>query len=401
MDPQGTVNRRPALVRANRINVFPAIESSEESEVELLETECEKVFRELGVPRKGQFKLQPRVGGRVVYSKRAGLPVYGRPLTNYMLLVNIIFRACLVIAYMLLEWIPSRRSLLSISPNEFKYIREPLRTPMFLELGGDLVGPVLERLFHPWAFMLYPFFAILWKYWKTQKVFDYMRSWMVPTLIYPLTGCLVGILKIVVGRPRPSMFARCYGEDYLDYKDFSYACTGNETLIFDGMKSFPSGHTSVAFASSTFLFLYLAGHFRIWVVVEQRSAAFLRLWPAKPKASGFLLAILTITPALLVGVSRVVANNHHIEDVMFGAMIGTTVAVGVYFIYFPSLISPWCSAPKGAGDDDLFELEDLDANAQVKFIKKPDPSLLQRVGLTEREEEFRAGNRNTTFLDSK
>ncbi|CAL8114984.1 unnamed protein product [Orchesella dallaii] len=388
MDPQGTVNRRPAVVRASRIKVVPDIESSEESEVELLETECEKVLRELGVPRTGPFKIRPRVGGRVVYSKRAGLPVYGRPLTNYQIMVNIIFRACLLMTYIFLESIPARRRLSSISSNEFKDIRKPLRTPMFLELGGDLAGPVLERLFHPWAFMLYPFMAILWKYWRTQKVYDYMRSWMVPTLIYPLTGCVVGILKIVVGRPRPSMFSRCYGEDYLAYNDFSYACTGNETLIFDGMKSFPSGHTSLAFSSATFLFLYLAGHFRIWAVVEQGIPAFLRLWPAKPKASGFLLAILTMTPAFLVGVSRVVGNNHHIGDVVSGAMIGTTVACMVYFFYYPSLLSPWCSAPKGAGDDDLFEPEVLNAEAQ-------------RVRLRERHGEFHGGYRNTTLVDNQ
>ncbi|CAL8114997.1 unnamed protein product [Orchesella dallaii] len=391
--------------------------------MELLETEYEQVLRKYKVPRTGHFKIPPKVGGRVVFSKLTGLPIYSKRLTNATICVVLARRICLIIFYLILESIPARRSISSITPDEFKDIREPLRTPMFLELGGEVVGPVLERIIHWGAFMLYPFLAILWKYWRTRMRFDLRRSWMGPTLLYPLTGCVVGILKIIVGRPRPSMFSRCYGEDYLDYKDFSYACTGNETLIFDGMKSFPCKHTSLAFASATFLFLYLAGHYRIWAVVEEKSAAFLRLWPAEPKPSGFQLTILTVTPAFLVGVSRVVGNDHHIGDVMFGAMIGTILAFVVYFDNFPSLLSPMCYVPKGVGEDDLFELEHVDFHARYFKNPNPDPTkdandpirvdvntsqiltamlAKQKQNKVYRriiETKVRAGNRNPTFVD--
>lgn len=49
-----------------------------------------------------------------------------------------------------------------------------------------------------------------------------------------------------VFRPRPDFLSRCYPEgppDHVTIKD-TLACYGNEELILEGLKSFPSGHTS-------------------------------------------------------------------------------------------------------------------------------------------------------------
>lgn len=86
-----------------------------------------------------------------------------------------------------------------------------------------------------------------------------------------MTTVVTEIVKICVGRPRPDMLARCQpvagavnavGHGLATVASACSVQSGHR--IDDGFKSFPSGHTSFAFAGLGFLALYLAGKLHLF-----------------------------------------------------------------------------------------------------------------------------------------
>lgn len=126
-----------------------------------------------------------------------------------------------------------------------------------------------------------------------------------------LTSTMINLVfveagKNYVGFPRPSFARTCVGEaafqalsgDALTPK--SLACTNH---TFEGQRSFPSGHASLAVGMGFYAQLYL-----------------LRVARARP-----LLAIFSYLPmgaALFVVASRIVDNAHHPADAVAGALLG-------------------------------------------------------------------------------
>lgn len=77
-----------------------------------------------------------------------------------------------------------------------------------------------------------------------------------------ITTFLTDIVKNAVGRPRPDLLDRCQakagtpGDILVDYT----VCTQkNRHRLDDGFRSFPSGHSSMAFMGLGFLSWWLAG----------------------------------------------------------------------------------------------------------------------------------------------
>lgn len=121
---------------------------------------------------------------------------------------------------------------------------------------------------------------------------------------YALTTALLGIstlpvtgsLKAAFGHPRPYTW---FGE-----ADLLHLLTPVERItLYDAFNSFPSGHTLAAFTLFTFLALIAP---RIWQQVA------------------------CITIAVFVGISRMYLHFHFLEDVLFGALCGTVLAVAGY-----------------------------------------------------------------------
>ncbi|MFL5509125.1 MAG: phosphatase PAP2 family protein, partial [Gemmatimonadaceae bacterium] len=102
---------------------------------------------------------------------------------------------------------------------------------------------------------------------------------------------LSGVIKYAAGRQRP----------FVDIKN-PHSFQFGRGLSDDKYRSFPSGHTTTAFAFAS--------------TVTRESQFF---WPH----AGFLVGTIFYGGASLVGISRIYNNMHWASDVMAGAAIGT------------------------------------------------------------------------------
>lgn len=134
---------------------------------------------------------------------------------------------------------------------------------------------------------------------------------------FALTLLATVVLKRSVGRLRPDFLDRC------DLQPDG-SCGGDPEEIRRGRESFPSGHTSFAFAGGTFLSLYLWGKLRPF-----RTGG--ALWKV-------LVILSPMAAATLVGLSRIWDHRHRWEDVAAGAALGAGFALLGYRLNYPW---PW------------------------------------------------------------
>lgn len=143
---------------------------------------------------------------------------------------------------------------------------------------------------------------------------------------------LTNAIKVSVGRLRPDFIARCIPVSAAD----SVLCTGAYADVREGRKSFPSGHTTVAFAGLFYLSLVLAG--RLAAVSTPRAGS---LWKAVVVAAPWFVA-------LLIGLSRIADYWHHWQDVLIGGLIGHAAALGAHRLRFANLAAVWPCALRAA-----------------------------------------------------
>ncbi|KAG5532329.1 hypothetical protein RHGRI_026832 [Rhododendron griersonianum] len=132
------------------------------------------------------------------------------------------------------------------------------------DMMTDLKYPLKDNTVPVWAVPIYavllPIVVFLLIYIRRRDVYDLHHSILGLLFAVLITGVLTDAIKDGVGRPRPDFFWRCFPDGVDKYDQWgNVVCTGEDSVIKEGHKSFPSGHTAWSFAGLGFLALYLAG----------------------------------------------------------------------------------------------------------------------------------------------
>ncbi|XP_055375302.1 phospholipid phosphatase 5 [Condylostylus longicornis] len=183
----------------------------------------------------------------------------------------------------------------------------------------------------PAAFVV-PFTVIFINYLINHDRYDFFQANNAVTLSLGLNGVITSLLKIAVGRPRPDFFYRCYPDGNFP-TNYSMECTGNTREVNEGRKSFPSGHSSFAFAGFGFVFLYIAAK---WNIFNEKG---------RGNTLGLVTSIVPLIVAGLVAISRTCDYHHHWEDVVIGSFIGMGITYICYRQYYPSLTNTHSGKP--------------------------------------------------------
>ncbi|KAF8515964.1 phosphatidic acid phosphatase type 2/haloperoxidase [Gautieria morchelliformis] len=169
---------------------------------------------------------------------------------------------------------------------------------------------------------------------------------------------IVNALKNGVGRLRPDFMARCKWDPSLA------ACTGHPDAIRDGRRSFPSGHSSLAFTGLTFLSIYLVA----CMCPSQATSASSRLPNfLKSKAVSVFITLAPLGVATWIAITRLEDYRHHKEDVITGAGIGSLCAYVTYNIY-------WEPFHDGYRPRRVYTTGTLDPNSDYELAQLDDPS---------------------------
>ncbi|KAK2981486.1 hypothetical protein RJ640_021927 [Escallonia rubra] len=117
---------------------------------------------------------------------------------------------------------------------------------MMTDLKYPLKGNTIPLWGAPIIAVLPPLAVIIIYYFIRKDVYDLHQAVLGLLFSVLITGVLTDAIKDAVGRPRPDFFWRCFpnGKGVFDPVTTNVMCTGLKSVIKEGHKSFPSGHTS-------------------------------------------------------------------------------------------------------------------------------------------------------------
>ncbi|RMY91241.1 hypothetical protein D0862_09763 [Hortaea werneckii] len=155
-------------------------------------------------------------------------------------------------------------------------------------------------------------------------------------LLYSLITAAVFqvFLKWLIGGLRPHFLAVCKpkipknskpsgnGFDGVMYN--RSVCTGDKNEIDDSLESFPSGHTTAAFAGFVYLYLYLNAKLKVW---SNHHPAYWKL----------IVTYIPILGAVLIGGALTIDEFHNWYDIIAGAVIGTVMAVSAFRMVYAGI----------------------------------------------------------------
>jgi membrane-associated phospholipid phosphatase len=154
-----------------------------------------------------------------------------------------------------------------------------------------------------------------------------LYSLITATVFQVMLKCLIGGLRphfLAVCDPDVPPFGQQAGTGWTQIMYNRSICRGDKDKIDDSLESFPSGHSTAAFAGFIFLFLYLNAKLKV----------FANYHPSYWK----LIAVYTpVLGATLIAGALTIDDFHNWYDVVAGAIIGTTMAVSAYRMVYASV----------------------------------------------------------------
>lgn len=145
---------------------------------------------------------------------------------------------------------------------------------------------------------------------------------------------MTDIIKNAAGRPRPDLVDRCKpaaGTSATALLGIEVCTALHDAVLQDGWRSFPSGHSSFAFAGLGYLSLWLCGQLHV-------------LRPRTDLAR-VLVVLAPLTGAMLIALSRMADYRHDVYDITAGSLLGWTVTWFSYRRYFRKLRDAKCDVP--------------------------------------------------------
>lgn len=138
------------------------------------------------------------------------------------------------------------------------------------------------------------------------------------------------ILKNICGLPRPDFISRCEPYENTFVEPYTLATiaicsTANIDLLWEGLRSFPSGHLSTVFCGMIISSMNISGKLQVF---DNRGIS-----------SKVVLAIVPIMIACFVSCTRISDNRHFLRDVVGGSLIGSVIGAWFYMQYFPSIFN--------------------------------------------------------------
>ncbi|KAJ3062624.1 hypothetical protein HK102_008710, partial [Quaeritorhiza haematococci] len=141
-------------------------------------------------------------------------------------------------------------------------------------------------------------------------------------------------LKWLIGGLRPHFYAVCNpkidpsmanaGKGFSGLMVDRSVCTGPDKEINDSLESFPSGHSTAAWAGFLYLSYYLNAKLKIFANY-------------RPQFWKLVLFYAPLLGATLIAASLTIDHYHNSYDVIAGSIIGALVATGAYRFQYASL----------------------------------------------------------------
>jgi len=229
---------------------------------------------------------------------------------------DVILRVILAVSFVMLE-------------NAEPFNRKIHQDELWLYRNPPTESYVPTTILWPLVFVT-PIVVIVFTFFANRDKIDFCQATLAVTLALGFNGVLTDVVKLIVGRPRPDFYWRCFPDGR---GNTEFQCTGNPSVVKDGRKSFPSGHSSFAFASFGFVALYSAGKLHTFGLA------------GKGQSWKLCIFLFTMGTALAIALSRTCDYHHHWQDVAVGSAIGFSITYLCYRHYYPSLDSQFCHRP--------------------------------------------------------
>jgi len=257
------------------------------------------------------------------------------------------------------------------------YMAKPAPTRSFAVTfaDGEIVDPqfafpLRKEIIPIWlaAFLaaMIPIVVILFMQIRVRSFWD-VNNGIIGLLYALITAAVFQVfLKWLIGGLRPHFLAVCKpdvtlasnapgvigsGYNAAGFQELYFTreiCTGDEKEINDSLESFPSGHTTAAFAGFVYLYLYLNAKLKV----------FANYHPAMWK---LIVTYIPILGAVLIGGALTIDEFHNWYDVFAGAVIGTIMAFSGYRMCYAAIWDwRWNHVPLNRGQPCQYTYESVE-----------------------------------------